>query len=48
MTPLSGLELENFSFDTMLSFMHQPDEPKSLSHWEEVGNPHILHNTNIY
>ena len=25
--------------------MHQPDEPKSLSFWEEVGNPLILHNT---
>ena len=25
--------------DTMLGFMHQPDELKSLSHWEEVGNP---------
>ena len=29
----------------MLGFMHQPDEPKSLSSWEEVGNPLILHNT---
>jgi len=28
----------------MLGFMHQPDEPKSLSYWEEVGNPLILHN----
>jgi len=25
--------------------MHQPDEPKSLSYWEEVGNPLILHST---
>jgi len=25
----------------MLGFMHQPDEPNSLSHWEEVGNPLI-------
>ena len=27
--------------------MHQPDEPKSksLSSWEEMGNPLILHNT---
>jgi hypothetical protein len=25
--------------------MHQPSEPKSLSDWEEVGNPLILHNT---
>jgi hypothetical protein len=30
---------------TMLGFMHQPDESKSLSDWEEVGNPIILHNT---
>jgi hypothetical protein len=29
----------------MLGFMHQPDEPKSLSDWKEVGNPIILHNT---
>ena len=29
----------------MLGFMHQPNEPKSLSDWEEVGNPLILHNT---
>jgi len=35
MTPLPGLELETSGFDTMLCFMHQPDEPKSLSHWEE-------------
>ena len=33
------LELETFGFDTMLVFMHQPDELKSLSRWEEVGNP---------
>jgi hypothetical protein len=44
MTPLPGLKLETSGF----GFMHQPDEPKSLSHLEEVGNPHILHNTNIY
>ena len=25
--------------------MHQPDELKSLSYWEEVNNPLILHNT---
>ena len=25
--------------------MHQPDELKSLSYWEEVGNPLILRNT---
>ena len=25
--------------------MHQPSEPKSLSYWEEVGYPLILHNT---
>ena len=29
----------------LLGFMHQPSEPKSLSDWEEVGNPQILHNT---
>ena len=29
----------------MLGFMHQPDEPKSLICWEEVGNPLKLHNT---
>jgi len=29
----------------LLGFMHQPGEPKSLSYWEEVGNPLILHNT---
>ena len=43
--PLSGLELETSGFDTMLGFMHQPSEPKSLSYWEEVGYPLILHNT---
>ena len=43
--PLPRLELEIFGFDTMLGFMHQPDEPKSLSYWEEVGNPLILHST---
>ena len=43
--PLPKLELETSSFDTMLGFMHQLDEPKSLSSWEEVGNPLILHNT---
>ena len=43
--PLPRLELETSSFDTMLGFMHQPNEPKSLSYWEEVGNPLILHNT---
>ena len=41
---LPKLELETSGFDTMLGFMHQPDEPKSLSSWEEVGNPLILHN----
>jgi len=30
---------------SVLGFMHQPDEPKSLNSWEEVGNPLILHNT---
>ena len=30
---------------SVLGFMHQPDEPKSLSYWEDVGNPLILHNT---
>ena len=44
MMPLPGFELETSSFDTMLGFMHQPDEPKSLSHWEEVGNPLIHFN----
>jgi len=29
----------------LLGFMHQPDEPKNLSSWEEVGNPLIFHNT---
>ena len=33
--------------DTMLGFMHQPNETKSLSSWQEVGNPLILHNINI-
>jgi hypothetical protein len=27
----------------LLGFMHQLDEPKSLSHWEEVGNPPPTH-----
>ena len=43
--PLPRLELETSGFDTMLGFMHQPDEPKSLSYWEDVGNPLILHNS---
>jgi hypothetical protein len=43
--PLLGLELETSGLDTMLGFMHQPSEPKSLSYWEEVGSPLILHNT---
>jgi len=43
--PLPRLELETSDFDTMLGFIHQLDEPKSLSFWEEVGNPLILHNT---
>ena len=43
--PLPGLEPEASDFDTMLGFMHQPSEPKSLRDWEEVGNPLILHNT---
>ena len=30
---------------SVLGFMHQPDEPKSLNSWEEVSNPLILHNT---
>ena len=29
----------------LLGFTHQLDEPKSLSSWEEVGNPLIHHNT---
>ena len=43
--PLPRLELETSGFDTMLDFMYQPDEPKSLSSWEEVGNPLIHHNS---
>ena len=43
--PIPGLELETSGFDIMLGFMHQPDEPKNLSYWEEVDNPLILHNT---
>jgi hypothetical protein len=43
--PIPGLELETSGFDTMLGFMHQPCEPKSLSDWEEEGNPLILHNS---
>ena len=27
----------------LLGFMHQLDEPKTLSHWEEVGNPPLQH-----
>ena len=47
--PLPRLELETSGFDTMLGFMHQPDEPKSLSSWEEMGDLLILHNTyNMY
>ena len=42
--PLPRLELATSGFDAMLGFMHQPDEPKHLSSWEEVGNPLILHN----
>ena len=42
--PLPGLELETSGFDTMLGFMHQLSGSKSLSDWEEVGNPLILHN----
>ena len=29
----------------MLGFMHQLDEPKSLSYWEEMSNSLILYNT---
>jgi len=29
----------------LLGFMHQPDEPKSLSTWEELGNQQKHHNT---
>jgi hypothetical protein len=36
-------QLETSGFDTMLGFMHQASEPKSLSDWEEVDNPLILH-----
>ena len=46
---LSGSHVEQMAFPyachTLLDFMHQPDEPKSLSYREEVGNPLILHNT---
>ena len=45
--PLPRLELETSGFDTILSCMHQPIQPKSpksLSFWEEVGNLLILHN----
>jgi len=44
---LPRLELETSGFDTILSCMHQPIQPKSpknLSFWEEVGNLLILHN----
>ena len=34
-----------FLLNRLLGFMRQPDEPKSLSYWEEMGNPLILHNT---
>jgi len=46
--PLPGLELETSGFDIMLGFMHQPDEPKSLSFLKEVDNPLILHNNITY
>jgi len=39
MSPLSSCAIY------VLGFMHQPSEPKSLSDWEEVSNPLILHNT---
>ena len=45
--PLPGLELETSGFDIMLGFMYQPNEPKSLSDWEEMDNPLILHNNMI-
>lgn len=35
-------QTQDFWFDTMLGFMYQPHEPKSLSHWKEVGKPLIL------
>ena len=40
--PLPRLELETSGFDTMLGFMHQPDEPKSLSLYDI--SQQILHN----
>ena len=40
--PLSGFELETSSFDAILGFMHQLDEPKSLSHLKKMSNPLIL------
>jgi hypothetical protein len=42
MMPLLGLKHETSNFDTMLGFMQQLDELKSLSCWEEVGNPLIF------
>jgi hypothetical protein len=40
--PLPRLELETSGFDTMLGFMYQPDEPKSLSLYDI--SQQILHN----
>jgi len=37
-----GFELETSGFDTILSCMHRPVQPKSLSWWGKVGNSLIL------
>ena len=34
--PLPRLEIETSGFDTMLGFMHQPDEPKSLTSQQDT------------
>ena len=39
---LTRIELETSGFDTILSCMHQPIQPKSLSWWGEVGNSLIF------
>ena len=37
-----GFELKTSNFDTILNYMHQPIQLKSLRWWEEVGNLLIL------
>jgi len=44
--PLPGFELETSGSDTMLSYMHQPIQPKNLSFQEEVGNA-LIHTSTI-